>query len=427
MRKYFSGSIAIVVLIFTLNRADAQDKKTIQIDSLIDHVYQLGLFNGNVLIAEKGDVVYKASMGFAEAAKKNRLTDQYKFLIGSVVKEFSAVGIMMLSERGKLSIEDKLSKYLPELPEWAEKMSIKELLQHANDKDSIVLQQKLVEKLTGLSFSQFIADELFKPSGIHILPAQPKEQESFVAKSFNNDHQQDNFDLPSSLQIYLTLDDLYAWLQHLYQLKPINVSAVKQLLVPVEKDKPSALGYGIMEGDKWISHMDIGSILNSEVFFSSNIPKGRTIILMSNNKNIKLSELNNIIQAILDGKPYNFPKKSLFQKIEKQLNALNGHQIVAFYEYLKSKNNDEYNFGSEKELENIGHYLMEKSRFDDAIEVFKHNVKLFPKSGNVFLNLAEAFYKKGDEKEALVNYKKSLSLDPLNKTAKEMVLKLEKK
>lgn len=427
MRKYFSGSIAIVVLILTLNHADAQDKKTIQIDSLIDHVYQLGLFNGNVLIAEKGDVVYKASMGFAEAAKKNRLTDQYKFLMGSIVREFSAVGIMMLSEHGKLNVEDKLSKYLSELPEQAGKMSVKELLQHASDNENIVLQQKLVEKLTGVSFSQFIADELFKPSGIHIIPVQPKEQESFVAKSFNNDHQQDKLDIPSSMQVYLTLDDLYAWLQRLYQLKVISADAVKQLLFTAEKDKPSALGYGIMEGDKWVSHMDIGSILNSEVFFSTNISRGRTIILMSNNKNIKLSELNNIIQSILDGKPYNFPKKSLFQKIEKQISALNGHQIVAFYEYLKSKNNEEYNFGSEKELESIGDYLMEKSRFDDAIEIFKHNVKLFPKSGNAFLNLAEAFYKKGDQKEALVNYKISLSLDPLNKTAKDMVLKLEKK
>lgn len=427
MRKYFSDSIAIVVLIFTLNRADAQDKKTIQIDSLIDHVYQLGLFNGNVLVAEKGDVVYKASMGFAEAARKNRLTDQYKFLIGSVIKEFSAIGIMMLSERGKLNVEDKLSKYLSDLPERAEKMSVKDLLQHIDGNTDILLQQKLLEKLTGVSFSQFMADELFKPSGIHILPGQPKEQETFLARSFNNDRQQDKPDIPSSMQVYLTLDDLYAWLQQLYQLKFIDVSAVKQLLITAEKDKPAALGYGTIEGGKWISHMDSGTILNSEVFFSSIISKGRTIILMSNNKNIKLSELNNIIQSILDGKPYTFPKKSIFQKIEKQIGALNGHQIIAFYEYLKSKNNEDYNFGSEKELKDIGNFLMEKSRFDDAIEVFKHNVKLFPKSGSVFLDLAEAFYKKGDQKEALVNYKKSLSLDPLNKTAKEMVLKLEKK
>ncbi|PTS99511.1 hypothetical protein DBR11_12205, partial [Pedobacter sp. HMWF019] len=394
---------------------------------LIDHVYQLGLFNGNVLVAEKGDVVYKASMGFAEGAKKNRLTDQYKFLIGSIVREFSAVGIMMLNERGKLSVEDKLSKYLSELPEWADKMSVKELLQYTSESAGIVLQQKLLEKLTGTSFSQFVTEEIFKPSGINTLPAQSKEQDFFVARSFSNDHQQDKPDLPSSLKVYLTLDDLYAWLQHLYQLKFINANAVKQILGATEKDKPSALGYGVVEGDKWISHLDRGSMLNSEVFFSSNIPKGRTIIFMSNNKNIKLSELNNIIQSILDGKPYSFPKKSLFQKIEKQMGALNGHQIVAFYEYLKSKNNEEYNFGSERELENIGNYLMEKSRYDDAIEVFKHNVKLFPKSGGGFMNLAEALYKKGDQKEALVNYKKSLSLDPLNKTAKEMVLKLEKK
>jgi Flp pilus assembly protein TadD len=60
----------------------------------------------------------------------------------------------------------------------------------------------------------------------------------------------------------------------------------------------------------------------------------------------------------------------------------------------------------------------------EAIEVFKLNVEAFPGSSNVYDSLGEAYFKNGDTKNAINNYRKSLELDPGNANAKEMLSNL---
>ncbi|WP_027420320.1 serine hydrolase domain-containing protein [Crocinitomix catalasitica] len=86
-------------------------------------------FSGNVLIAKGDEVLFSKSYGLAYCAFDIENTAQTKFLIGSVTKPFTAYGILLLENRGKLSITDKLSKYFPDFPN-AENVSIKHLLLH---------------------------------------------------------------------------------------------------------------------------------------------------------------------------------------------------------------------------------------------------------------------------------------------------------
>jgi tetratricopeptide (TPR) repeat protein len=74
----------------------------------------------------------------------------------------------------------------------------------------------------------------------------------------------------------------------------------------------------------------------------------------------------------------------------------------------------------------MGYYLMNRDKLSDAIEVFKLNVEMFPKSFNVYDSLGEAYMKAGNKKLAVKNYKKSLELNPQNKNAKEMLQTLGK-
>jgi cytochrome c-type biogenesis protein CcmH/NrfG len=69
---------------------------------------------------------------------------------------------------------------------------------------------------------------------------------------------------------------------------------------------------------------------------------------------------------------------------------------------------------------------MNKKRLADAVAVFEYNTKLFPKSGNVFDSLGEAYYNQGNKSLALLNYKKSLQLDPANDNAKKLITELDK-
>ena len=110
----------------------AQSDKIKSIDSLIEAANGIGVFNGTVLIAREGKIVYQKETGFADTSKTKFIKPDSRFAIGSITKEFNSVGILLLQEKGKLNIDDKISKYLPELPKWADKIQIKHLLQYTS-------------------------------------------------------------------------------------------------------------------------------------------------------------------------------------------------------------------------------------------------------------------------------------------------------
>jgi len=74
--------------------------------------------------------------------------------------------------------------------------------------------------------------------------------------------------------------------------------------------------------------------------------------------------------------------------------------------------NDAMAIATENELNLYGYQLLNGGQQDKAIEVLTLNTKRFPKSANVWDSLGEAYFTKGDKKNAMTNFKKSLSLDP---------------
>ena len=69
---------------------------------------------------------------------------------------------------------------------------------------------------------------------------------------------------------------------------------------------------------------------------------------------------------------------------------------------------------------------MNSGNIAEAIEVLKLNVEAHPESANVYDSLGEAFMKNGDKENAVINYKKSLALNPENENAKNMLIELDK-
>ena len=79
----------------------------------------------------------------------------------------------------------------------------------------------------------------------------------------------------------------------------------------------------------------------------------------------------------------------------------------------------------EASFNGIGYNMLNSGKVPEAIEVFKLNVELFPGSSNVYDSLGEAYMKSGDKEKAVINYEKSLELNPENNNAREMLKKLE--
>jgi len=458
--KNFYKAIIVFLSIPTLLFAQS---KTAVIDSMIHRTNRLGLFSGNVLVVDHGQTIYKTAIGFTDATKQKNLTEQYRFHIGSIAKEFNAVGIMMLKEQGKLKLDDKVSQFIPELPKWADSVSIKNLLQYTSgvpdvkwktvkgdadnmadlmkftkldfkpgtnynyNNNNVFLQRRIIERITGMPFNKFVEEKLLKPAGMNTAVIDPDDNTPLMAISYNNNLKKGDLIYPITGWVAVTLADFYKWEQALESFKLITPESTRELLIPYSLGKQCGLGGGSMTGNKLSYHKHDGSSVQYQALLIGSADKGRAIILMTNNRQNNIYDIGNAIEAILDGKPYQQPKKPILGTFDKQLDSLNAAQILAFYNDLKAKHANDYGFENESTLNEIGYYLLNKKRVDDAINVFTYNVKLFPSSGNLYDSLGEAYYAKGDKQNALINYKKAYRLDPANAAAKAVVAELEKK
>lgn len=101
-----------------------------ELNSYFNALYQARQFNGNVLIAEKGKIIYEQSFGYADFSAKKANTKNTSFPVASITKTFTSIAILQLQEKGKLEINDLFIKYFPAFPYPS--ISIKQLLSHTS-------------------------------------------------------------------------------------------------------------------------------------------------------------------------------------------------------------------------------------------------------------------------------------------------------
>jgi CubicO group peptidase (beta-lactamase class C family) len=99
--------LALVVL--HPSRTLASQAQADEINSLMTAARKVGVFNGTVLVNYKDKLIYQAALGYADSTRTRELTDESRFYIGSIDKEFSGAGLLLLKQQGKLKLEDKVS------------------------------------------------------------------------------------------------------------------------------------------------------------------------------------------------------------------------------------------------------------------------------------------------------------------------------
>jgi len=134
MKNILKTSIVILFILhsrLSMAQTDDHTEKIHLLDSVYQALHASGSFNGNVLIAEKGKVIFKKSYGFADAVTQQKLNPKSVFELASVSKQFTAMGMVLLKKRGKLNYDDPISKYLPELAFYKD-VTIRDLLAHTS-------------------------------------------------------------------------------------------------------------------------------------------------------------------------------------------------------------------------------------------------------------------------------------------------------
>ncbi len=93
-----------------------QMRKIIELDDFFQKRYQKKKFNGCVLYADSGRVLYKEAFGYRDFKKKDTLEIDHAFQLASVSKPITAIGILKLYQNNKLSLDDTVQKFIPDFP-----------------------------------------------------------------------------------------------------------------------------------------------------------------------------------------------------------------------------------------------------------------------------------------------------------------------
>src|SRR5438046_2666427 len=105
---------------------------TPKINEYMDALVKAGWFNGSIVIARDGQVFLSKGYGMANVELEVPNTPQTKFRLGSITKPFTAMAIMLLQERGKLSVQDSICKYLSDCPAAWQSITVHHLLSHTS-------------------------------------------------------------------------------------------------------------------------------------------------------------------------------------------------------------------------------------------------------------------------------------------------------
>jgi CubicO group peptidase (beta-lactamase class C family) len=281
----------------------AQD--TARMDQVIQPYVANHQFMGSVLVARDGQVIYSKGYGSADLEWDVPNSPGTKFRLGSVTKQFTAASILLLEERGKLSVSDPVKKYLPGAPAAWDKITIFHLLTHTSgipnftgfadyqklepfattseqlvarfrDKpldfepgekwqysnSGYVLLGHLIEKITGDSYEKFVKENIFIPLGMKdsgydsnsaVIPHRASgyvpgknglENAGFIHMSIPH----------SAGALYSTTEDLLKWEQGLFGGKLLKAESLQKMTTPFKSNYAFGLQVETTGGHKVIEH-----------------------------------------------------------------------------------------------------------------------------------------------------------------------------
>ncbi len=103
---------------------------SIKIDSVLKRIHKRQDFNGSILVAKNGKLIFSSEYGYADFSKKTKIDKSSAFQLASVSKQFTATAILILYEKGLIGLDDKVVKYFVDFP--YEDITIKHLLNHTS-------------------------------------------------------------------------------------------------------------------------------------------------------------------------------------------------------------------------------------------------------------------------------------------------------
>ena len=339
------------------------------LDTYLTGANRLFRFNGTALVAKRGVILLNKGYGWKDAQSKTMNDSNSQYHLGSITKSFTGAAILKLQEQGKLSLSDKLDKYLPQYTIGAE-VTIDNLLRHQSGiydikSDSAFYRAQyaegthpvskewvfslfkdrplafkpgtktdysntgylvlgwIIEKVSGKSYEQFIREQFLQPlnmlqSGFDFIGL--KSPGKTTGYDLLNDKVQrtipplDSTAAYSAGGMYSTTGDLYRWSQAIQANALLTEKSWKSSYILPSKEVQFGLGWlsAIDDGKQYI--VQNGNIKGFGTFYLQGVDNDIVIILLCNqNSETELTDLEPTLMnvwKITMGKSYAYHANS---------------------------------------------------------------------------------------------------------------------
>lgn len=457
----------------------AQTKKN-RLSGIMQAYHNYNMFDGAVLVAENGKLVYKGAFGPANREWNIPNRTDTRFMIGSVSKPLTATLAMLQVQKGVLSLHKTIADYLPEFKNKpAAGVTIKQLLSHTsgipnydiiNDffprisrqnfsredyvkvfMDSALLFEPgsryfysswgyftlgyILERVTGKTYAQLMKDDILSKlqmdnsGSYHHLQLVPNRATGYDYSfgGFTSADFRDQSNTMGTGDLYSTVEDLFKFHLALANHTLLNKELTEEMLSPGMR--PARYGYGWFNQnfkytatDSVAANFHLG-MTEGFISFMLRIPSTNsfTVILCNSSPTDFFGITKNLVK-VLYNKPIDL-KQPVHKKMETLIAQLGVAKAVEEYKKLKADSIHYYidwismNF--------IAEQLLNLKRYEDAKTIAENNATEFPDKDLVMFTMGNVYLALNRKDDAIRFYKKTLQLYPGYQEAKNRLKELE--
>jgi len=341
-------------LLLTLSLAAfAQDGAATKVDEYIRAEMQTQQIPGlSLAVIRNGEIVLARGYGFANVEHQVATKPETIFQSGSMGKQFTATAVMMLVEDGKLSLDDKITKYFADGPESWNKITVRHLLTHTSGmtdypddfdlrrdytEDELVQRVKtiplafqpgekwsysnlayvmlgvLIHKVSGKFYGDFLQERVFKPLGMttarviseaDIIPNRAAGYRFADGQLKNQNWVSPSLNTTADGALYLTVYDMAKWDAALYGDKLLKRSSLEEMWTPVKlndgKTHPYGFGWalGAVRGHRIIEHGGAWQGFKSQI--SRYVDDKLTVVVFANQARANPAKIAHGVAALFN-------------------------------------------------------------------------------------------------------------------------------
>lgn len=475
-----SKKICLFLALTLVVQFSFSQNKTGRLAAIMKAYHNYNMFDGAVLVAENGTVVYKAAFGLANREWNIPNRTDTKFMLGSISKPLTATLTLIQVQKGLLNLDSSIDSYLPEFKNKpAAKATVRQLLSHTSglqnydiikdffprisrqqftreDYLKIFIDSPLafnpgsrflysswgyftlgciMERVTSKTYSELMRDDIFKKAGMNNSGSYYHTQVvknratgyDYQFGTFTSADFRDQSNTMGTGDIYSTVEDMFKFHTALSNNTLLNQELTALMFTPGME--PARYGFGWF--NKQFKYSNTDSVASSFhlgmtegfISFIRRIPSSNSmVVILCNSSPTDFFGISNNLLKALHNIPVNV-KEPLHKKIETLIGSIGAEKAIV--EYKKVKTDTVHFYTDWISMNFIAQQLYDLKRYDEARIVAELNAEEFPDRDLVMVTMGNIYSALGKKQDAILFYKKALEITPDYEEAKNRLKALK--